>query len=212
MDGGAAFFHHGFRSPDGDGDDGRAGGLGEVERAALEGEQAAGAGAGAFDEDEQAEAVRKNFGGLLCRLHGGLACAVAVDGDEAAKAHGRAKQGDAHERAFEHDDGHAGQHGDKGRRIEIADVIGHVNAGAACWDVAAALDVESDAGGAEAGVGDPLTGAIKRAHVAGEQRPRDEDKAGGDAEAKDDEECFEGGEHGLRLKLLRYDTSAWHGA
>src|SRR5580692_9309117 len=96
----AAFAHHGFRSVDGDGDDGRAGFHGEIEGAFFERLEAAVGGACAFDKRDNVDTGGEDAGSNF-DTGGGFSAAIAIDGDEVGAAHAVAEDGDVHERALE---------------------------------------------------------------------------------------------------------------
>ncbi len=82
-------------------------------------------------------------------------------------------------------------------RIEIGDVVGHEDAGAAGGNVFAAFDVNADAGDADGDAGDPGAGGIERADVAGEKRERKEDHRRGNGENDDGDEDEERDDHAV---------------
>ena len=120
-----------------------------------------------------------------------------VDRDKAADLHRGAEDGDAHELLFEHDRAARRDEGYEDRRIEIGDVIAHVDTGASGGDEVEAEPGDADSGGADTGAGDPHGGPVEPGDVFGQERPGDADEAADEAESDPHGEEFDGCEEVL---------------
>ena len=175
MDAQAAFAQHGFRSVNGNRNAGRAGGLGEKERAFLEGQHAAVGRARAFNKCGDVRALGEHalrFGDAALRVG---AAAGAVDSDELALAEAGAEDGQIHERALHEGRGAAGNERDERGRVEIGDVVGHEDAGAVARNAVEALGVNAHAGEPATGGEHEARGLVERQHVARDPAPGNEE-------------------------------------
>jgi len=184
----ASLAHHLRGALDDDGDHGGVGLGGEEEGAFLEGQEVAVGGTGAFGKDEDVHAAAESVGRDGYGLFSFGAGVATRDGDVFGHPHGDADKGNFHQRLLEEDTAHAGDGGQEDGRVEVGDVVAEENAGLLGRDIFCALNNDANATGANAGTHGEHGPAIHCSDIACQERVRNADEGGGQAEEDEDEE------------------------